>query len=127
MFLKSVLQVGPSPRTAPPPSLHVFLAMKLQPQNLAMREPQTSAKVLRLRAYRIVQENLSECCSHHSYPCFLFVVLSGEISRERASLAGREGCLLELGKVRREARLGAQKRWEDLPFPLLAPVTKAFL
>lgn len=89
MFLKSVLQVAPSPRTAPPPSLHVFLAIKLQPQNLARREPQTSAEVLRLCAYRIVQENLSECCSHHSYPCFLFVVLFRTINQQGEDKSGR--------------------------------------
>lgn len=99
MFLKSILQVGPSPRAAPHPSLHVFLATKLWPQNFAMREPQTSAKVLRLCVYRVVQENLTKCCSHHFYPYFWFIVLSREINRERASLAGQEGCLLELGNV----------------------------
>lgn len=45
MFVKSILQVGPSPKVAPHSSLHVSLTIKVWPQNFVVRETQISAEV----------------------------------------------------------------------------------
>lgn len=120
MFLKSVLKVGPFPRAAPRPSLHVFLAIKLWPQDIAVREPQTSAKAL------CVPSSPGRCDEEVFLP-FLSVYSptrgnqqgEGKPGRARGMFAGAE-----LGKVWSETWLGARRWWEDLQFPLLAPVTK---
>lgn len=115
MFLKSVLQVGPSPRTAPPPSLHASLAVKLQPQNLATREPQTSAKVLN-------SPGKLERVLLAPFPTLAFCLSScqGKSPGRGQVWQGEKGACWS------GARYG-RRRWEDLPFPLLAPVTKALL
>lgn len=102
MFLKSVLQVAPSPRVPPCSSLHVLLAINSAPRFWHEGATNLSYSVLRLYVYRVVREDLTKWCSQHFYACFRFIVLSGEMNRDRAGLAGQEGCLLELGKYGRK-------------------------